>query len=241
MTAGSPRSYTGATPGETAKEVSREAYPGLCRGRLRYRAPSFRPSPRGKCPRRRRSSRLTPEQMAEEIAAWQKQLEAPENDIRDPTKIWVKLEPGYDVPLEEEEVADQIKRLWLLDFFCRSSWDKKFGFERAMWTEQRIIVEMDAAFKATYNELMKQDRAIREEKEQLAQRLREIIQGLEWKRLSAITARSQAADAPPSSRTKPPCPIQRKRPLKGTSSRSASGRNGTSGTTAMFWAISIKR
>lgn len=140
--------------------------------------------------------RLTPEQMGEEIEAWQKQLAALEDDIRDPTKIWVKLEQGYEVSLEEEEVVGQIKRLWLFEFFFKSVANAELGFERAMWTEQRVIAEMDAAVKATYNELMKQDRAIREEKEQQARRLREIIEGLEWKRLSAMRARSQAAGTP---------------------------------------------
>ncbi len=139
---------------------------------------------------------LKPGQISEEIAAWQKQLEALEDDIRDPTKIWVKLEPGYDIALEEEEVVDQIKRLWLLDFFFKSIWNQELGFERAMWTERRVIVEMDAAVKATYNELMRQDRAIREEKEKLARRLGEIIQGLERKRADMLAAKPEQTGTP---------------------------------------------
>ena len=139
---------------------------------------------------------LTAKQWGEEIAAWQERLKELEDEIRDPTKIWVRPESGYPIYLEEDEVVDQIKRLWLRDLLLKSMLEKDLGFERAMWTEQRIIVEMDAVVKATYNELMKQDRAIREEKEQLAGRLRERIEGLEWKRLAAMRAESQAAGTP---------------------------------------------
>jgi hypothetical protein len=140
--------------------------------------------------------RLTAEQLGEEIAAWQKQLDALEDDIQDPANIWVKLEAGYVFKMEEAEIMGQIKRLWLLDFLFESVLDKNLGFERAMWPEQRIIVEMDAAVKVIYTELMRQDRAIREEKEQQAVRLREIIRTLEKKRADALAARSQQAGTP---------------------------------------------
>ena len=139
---------------------------------------------------------LTAEQWGEEIAAWQERLKELEDEILDPTKIWVRLESGYPIYLEEDEVVDQIKRLWLGDFLLKSMLEKDLGFERAMWTEQRVILEMDAAVKATYNELMRQDRAIREEKEHLAGRLRERIRGLEKKRADLLAAMPQQTGTP---------------------------------------------
>jgi hypothetical protein len=145
---------------------------------------------------RTKEFRLSAEQLGEEIAEWQWKLDALKTEILDPSKIWVQIGADAVVALDEADVMDQIKRLWLLDFFFKSVSNEQLGFERAMWTEQKIMVEMDAAIKATYTELIKQDREIREIKERQAARLREIIRILEKKRADELAAKLQQTGTP---------------------------------------------
>lgn len=140
---------------------------------------------------------LTPEQMGEEIAAWKKQLAELVENLSDPTKIWVHLRDAGTVATDDEELVRAIREDAIQRLIRYAGDSQLLGFrDFRLEIKSLFREEIEASVKETYAKLVEQDRAIREIKERQAERLREIIRGLEKKRAEALASRTQLAGTP---------------------------------------------
>lgn len=140
---------------------------------------------------------LTPEQLGEEIAAWQEQLADLDRNLSDPGKIWIYLRSGETMTVDDEELVRFLREHRILEMIQYAFESRVFGFRDLRLEDKSVFrEEVEASVKEAYAELVKQDRAIREIKKQQAARLREIIRTLEKKRSLALAARSQGAGTP---------------------------------------------
>ncbi len=140
---------------------------------------------------------LTPEQLSEEIAAWKQQLAGLVKDLSDPSLIWVRLPGGEVLATDDEELVGALREGAILRLIWQPSQDHMIGGRDFSLEIKSIFRERVESFvKAAYAELVKQDKAIREVKEQQAERLRQIVRTLEKKRADVLAARSQAAGTP---------------------------------------------
>jgi hypothetical protein len=140
---------------------------------------------------------LTPEQLGEEIAAWKQQLAGLVKDLSDPSLIWIRLPGGEVLATDDEELVGALREGAIFDLIWRPSKDYMIG-DRDFSLEIKSVFRerVESYVKEAYAELVKQDKAIREIKEQQAERLREIIRGLEKKRADVLAAQPRQAGAP---------------------------------------------
>jgi hypothetical protein len=140
---------------------------------------------------------LTPEQLGEEIAAWKQQLAGLVEDLSDPSKIWVVLRGGTTVATDDEELVQALRERRIMDLIRYAAESQLIGSRDFLLEDKSLFrQEVESFVKETYAELVKQDRAIREDKEREAERLREIIRTLEKKRTDALASRTQQAGTP---------------------------------------------
>ena len=140
---------------------------------------------------------LKAEQWDEEIAAWQEQLAEIDKNLSDPTKIWVYLRDAGTVATDDLELVRAIRENAILRLIRLAEDSRLLGFRDLRLEDKSAFrEEVEASVKETYAELVKQDKAIREIKKQQAERLREIIRGLEKKRADALAAKSQQTGTP---------------------------------------------
>lgn len=140
---------------------------------------------------------LTPEQLGEEIAAWEEQLAELDQNLSDPRKIWVVLRGGTTVATDDEELVRAIREDAILRLIRLAEDSQLLRFrDLRLEDKRRFREEVEAPVKEAYAELVKQDKAIREIKKQQAERLREIIRTLEKKRADALALRTQQAGTP---------------------------------------------
>ncbi len=140
---------------------------------------------------------LTPEQLGGEIAAWKKQLAELVEDLSDPSKIWVRLQGGETVATDDRELVGALREYKIFELIGYAGESRLLGFrDPRLEVKSLFRDEVESFVKETYAELVKQDKAIREIKEQQAERLREIIRTFEKKRADALASRPQQAGTP---------------------------------------------
>ena len=135
--------------------------------------------------------------MSEEIAAWREQLAEIVENLSDPSKIWVTLRDGTTMATDDEELVRALREQKIMNLIWYAEESRRFG-SRDLRLENKSLFrqEVEAYVKETYAELVKQDKAIREIKTQQAERLREIIRGLEKERADMLAAKPQQAGTP---------------------------------------------
>ena len=140
---------------------------------------------------------LKPDQISEEIAAWREQLAEIVENLSDPSKIWVILRGGTTVATDDEELVRALRERKIIELIWHTDESRLFGYRDIRLEDKSLFrQEVEAFVKETYAELVKEDKAIREIKTQQAERLREIIRGLEKKRADMLAAKPQQAGTP---------------------------------------------
>jgi len=138
-----------------------------------------------------RELKLTPEQLAEEIAEWKKQLAGLVDDLYNPFKIWVHLRDGGTLAVDDQNLVDSLKMDWLTGSMYRADL-LLTGGARDLRLEDKVFMKEDlqAVIKEVYDNLVAQDKIIREAKEKDAARLRDLIGKLEARYEAALRERS---------------------------------------------------
>ncbi|MBP7706855.1 MAG: hypothetical protein KA243_06375 [Candidatus Aminicenantes bacterium] len=109
----------------------------------------------------------------------------------------MRLQSGEVLATDDEELVGALREGAILRLIWEASQNHLIG-ERDFSLEIKSVFRerIESFVKSTYAELVKQDKAIREIKEQQAERLRQIVRTLEKKRADVLAARSQAAGTP---------------------------------------------
>jgi hypothetical protein len=140
---------------------------------------------------------LTPEQLGEEIAAWQEQLAELDRNLSDPRKIWIYFRSGETMAVDKVELIRFLREHKILEMIGYAFESQVFGVRDLRFEDKSVFrEEVEASVDKAYTELVKQGQAIREIKKQQAERLREIIRTLEKKRADALAARTQQPGTP---------------------------------------------
>jgi len=145
-------------------------------------------------PAQSRELKLTPEQLANEIAEWKKQLAGLVEDLYNPSKIWVNLTDGSVLAVDDQKLINSFRVDWLMGRPYRAALLSAEG-TRDLRLEDKVYMkeDLEAFIKEIYAKLVAQDKIIRTAKEKDAERLRELIGKLEARHAAALRERSAGA------------------------------------------------